>query len=216
MISDKHEDFGYENLTGKAKEKDMNLVEHKLHSSWNLWFVSRKLKDHSIPYENRLTDLGNFNSLESFLNIYAFMKPAMLMERNIDISLFKHGYKPLWENCPNSGLIFIRYKKNEECKEIDLKWEKILFALVGEQFDEPLILGTTLSIRGRETIIELWFTYNKNDKLKNSLIAKFKDLLEFSSDANIYFKDNSLSVQDKSTLKNVEQVNYAKRKNTHF
>ena len=210
-----NEDFGYENLQGNNESKTTN-DEHKLQSTWVFWFVSRKQKDHSIPYEDRLKKFGEINSIEIFMNYYAYMKSVMDMDRNIDISFFKKGYKPLWEECPNSGFIFIRYKKNEESREIDCKWENMLFALIGEQFDEPSILGSTLSIRGRETIIELWFTYNKDDKLKNILLVKFKDVLKYNNESNIFFKDNSLSVQDKSTLKNIEQVNFSKRKNTHF
>ena len=53
--------------------------------------------------------------------------------------------------------------------------------MIGEQFDESTILGTTLSIRGRETIIELWFDYNKNEKVKTALGHKIKSILNLDN-----------------------------------
>ena len=221
MESENIKDNEYQNLAGSlSKSPNVNEVlfdsEHKLNSSWSFWYASRKQKDHLIPYENRLKKFAQFSSVENFFKYYVYIKSASEIDRNTDISLFKNDYKPLWESCPNSGIIFVRYKKHENLNDVDLKWEKLLFALIGEQFDEESILGSTLSIRGRETIIELWFDYQKNNILKVSLIEKFKELLEFDKSIIVYFKDNSLSIQDKSTLKNVETVVVNNRKNTYF
>lgn len=212
----------YMDLAGDTTQPSHQLnnfhltAEHKLNSSWCFWYASRKIKDHSIPYTERLKKFAEFDSVEDFFKYYVYLKSASEIERNTDISLFKSGCKPLWESCPNSGILFARYKKNDYVYDLDLKWEKILFALIGEQFDHSSILGATLSIRGRETIIELWFDYSKNEGLKNILIEKVKDQLGIDKSTVLYFKDNSLSIQDGSTLKNVEPVAAGKRKNTYF
>ncbi len=67
--------------------------------------------------------------------------------------MFKEGHKPLWECNFDGGCWFIRFKKNDDPFEVDLR-EKLLFGLVGEQLAETNILGASLSIRNRETIIE--------------------------------------------------------------
>lgn len=194
---------------------DSNAI-HKLNSPWSFWYASRKIKDHSIPYSNRLKRFAEFTSVEDFFKYYVYLKSASEIDRNTDISMFKADFKPLWESCPNSGCLFIRFKKNDDPIELDLLWEKLLFSLIGEQFDEPSILGTTLSIRGRETIVELWFDFNKNEKLKTVIGHKLKNILNLDKNTMIYFKDNSLSLQDKSTLKNAETYTFAKRKNTYY
>lgn len=104
---------------------------HKLNSKWCFWYTSRKEKDHKIPYSDRMKKLCEFLSLEEFFKFYMFIKSPSDMERNTDLSVFKEGFQPLWESCPESGFWFIRFKKNEDPLEIDLKWEKILFALIG-------------------------------------------------------------------------------------
>jgi len=104
---------------------------HKLNSKWCFWYISRKEKEHKIPYSERMKKIAEFSSLEDFFKYYMFLKSPSDMERNTDLSIFKEGLKPLWECCPDSGIWFIRFKKSDDPLEIDLKWEKIVFALIG-------------------------------------------------------------------------------------
>jgi hypothetical protein len=83
------------------------------------------------------------------------------------------------------------------------------------------MLGAVLSIRGRETIIEIWFNYLKNLNIKNMVAEKMREILNFDQSVLLYFKDNEKSIQDKSTLKNAETYNLnagnpGKRKSTHY
>jgi translation initiation factor 4E len=186
----------------------------KLNSEWTFWYASRKEKDHHIPYENRLTEISTFSDLRSFLQTYIYLKNVKDIPRNADISLFKKGYLPLWENCPDSGYWFHRFNEEEE-KDVNYQWEKIVFALIGEQFNEANILGAVLSIRGRETIIQLWFNYFSYDQIKDGLSEKFKKILGIEKPM-IFFKDNKQSMQDKSSLRNAERYNYKRgRKYTY-
>ena len=160
------------------KEKEsLEIDKYPLNSSWTFWYASRKEKDHHIPYSDRLTKIAEFNNLKDFFKYYLYLKPVYEIERNVDIGLFKDGYKPLWECCPDSGCWLLRFKRTADLKEINLKWEKVIFALISEQFDEPHMLGAVLSIRGRETIIELWFNYFKYDKIKSMVAVKFGKMI---------------------------------------
>ncbi len=188
-----------------------------LNSTWIFWYASRKEKDHHIPYSDRLTKIAEFNNLQDFFKYYIYLKPVYEIERNVDIGLFKDGYKPLWESCPDSGCWLLRFKRTADLKEINLKWEKVIFSLISEQFDEPHMLGAVLSIRGRETIIEIWFNYFKYDKIKNMVAVKFGKLIlgdqnETEYTATLYFKDNSQSMLDKSTLRNTETYSFKKKR----
>ena len=190
-----------------------NSTSPKLNSEWTFWYASRKEKDHYIPYENRLIEISTFSDLKSFLQTYLYLKNIKDISRNADISLFKKGYLPLWENSPDSGYWFHRFNEEEE-KDINFQWEKIIFALIGEQFDEANILGAVLSIRGKETIIQLWFNYFGYEQIKDNVFEKFKKILGFDNQI-IYFKDNKQSIQDKSSLRNAQKYKYNKRKYTY-
>ena len=123
------------NLKVNEEVKDNSLKAksslHQLNFNWVFWYASRKEADHHVPYDLRLLKVAEFSTLEDFFHYYLYIKPASEMDRNMDISIFKEGYKPLWENCTDGGCWFIRFKKNEDPVEIDLKWEKLIFALVG-------------------------------------------------------------------------------------
>ena len=190
-----------------------NTTSPKLNSEWTFWYASRKEKDHYIPYENRLIEISTFSDLKSFLQTYLYLKNIKDISRNADISLFKKGYLPLWENSPDSGYWFHRFNEEEE-KDINFQWEKIIFALIGEQFDEANILGAVLSIRGKESIIQLWFNYFGYEQIKDNVFEKFKKILGFDNQI-IYFKDNKQSIQDRSSLRNAQKYKYKKRKYTY-
>ena len=184
----------------------------KLNSEWTFWYASRKEKDHHIPYEARLTEISSFSTLEDFFKTYLYLKPTNEIDRNNDIGLFKKGYQPLWESCPDSGFWFYRFKRTDDEKDINYKWERLLFSLIGEQFDEVNILGAVLSIRGRETIIELWFNYFGYEKIKNNVAKKFREVLSIDSGETVYFKDNKQSIVDKSTLRNAETYSFKRQR----
>ena len=186
---DSHDKLKIETITDLKPSSSL----HKLNTEWVFWYASRKEKDHHIPYNERLQQVGTFSTIEDFFQHYMYLKPASDVERNTDFAIFKSGYKPLWENCPNSGIWFIRFKKNEEPLEVDLKWEKLVFSLIGEQFDEPNMLGASLSVRGRETIIEVWFTYNRDDLIKAEVLKNLNSLLQIDHTNIFYFKDNEIS-----------------------
>lgn len=186
--------------------------EKKLNTDWCFWYASRKEKDHHIPYEKRLTEVACFNTLEGFFKSYLYIKATNEIDRNNDIALFKKNNQPLWETCPDSGFWFYRFKRTDDEKEINYKWEKIVFALIGEQFDQPHILGAVLSIRGRETIIELWFNFFGHESIKNGVAAKFREILKIDSGETVYFKDNKQSMMDRSTLRNAETYSFKKQR----
>ena len=198
-----------------------NEIPLPLNSTWTFWYASRKEKDHHIPYSDRLTKIAEFSTLQDFFKYYLYLKPVYDIERNVDIGLFKEGYKPLWECCPDSGCWLLRFKRTADLKEINLKWEKVVLSLITEQFDEPHMLGAVLSIRGRETIIEIWFNYFKYDKIKSMVAVKFGKLIlgdqnETEYSATLYFKDNSQSLVDKSTLRNTETYSFKKKRKYTF
>lgn len=201
----------------KLENGNSKYVESfKLNSTWIFWYASRKEKDHHIPYNERLSNIAEFNTLEDFFRYYLYLKAVPDIERNIDLGLFKKGYQPLWESCPDGGCWFVRFKKTDDPKEIDTNWEKLLLAMVGEQFEEPNMLGAVLSIRGRETIIEVWFNYFKFEKIKNAVAQKVRSTLGLDQSFTIYFKDNEKSLQDKSTLRNAETYSFVPQRKSTF
>lgn len=122
------------NDANSSYQQSNNQIQevHKLNSKWIFWYASRKEEDRHISYSDRLINIAELNTLEDFFKYYLYMKSVPDIERNTDLGLFKEGYKPLWESCPDGGCWFIRFKKTDDPVDIDNKWEKLLFALVGK------------------------------------------------------------------------------------
>lgn len=190
---------------------EKEIEEKKLNCEWTFWYASRKEKDHHIAYEDRLTEIFSFNNLKDFFKGFMFIKDVESIPRNNDLAMFKKGYKPLWENTPESAFWLYRFRPEDE-KYINIKWEELIFSLIGEQFEEQNILGVVLSKRGRETIIELWFNYFGFTKIKNKLEVKFRNLIGLEFKDTLLFKENKYSIQDKSSLRNAQTSGYRNRR----
>lgn len=133
MISNQSKQDEYNDLSAKNGNETSLSEIHKLNSKWIFWYASRKEEDRHISYFDRLINIAEINSLEDFFKYYLYIKSVPEIERNTDLGLFKEGYKPLWESCPDGGCWFIRFKKTDDPADIDIKWEKLLFALVGKK-----------------------------------------------------------------------------------
>lgn len=133
MLNNQNKHDEYSELSA-TKTNENTLTElHKLNSKWIFWYASRKEEDRHISYCDRLVNIAEVSSLEDFFRYYLFIKSVPEVERNTDLGLFKVGYKPSWESCPDGGCWFIRFKKTDDPLDIDVKWEKLLFALVGKK-----------------------------------------------------------------------------------
>lgn len=57
--------------------------------------------------------------------------------------LFRSSMGPLWENYPQGGSWIIMMTKKEHYS-LNLAWESVLLALIGEQFEDSNIIGAVL------------------------------------------------------------------------
>ncbi|MCQ2820313.1 MAG: eukaryotic translation initiation factor EIF4E family protein [archaeon] len=187
----------------------------ELSNKWSFWYISRNENVHHLSYKTRAMEVNSFNTMEDFFKTYMFLRPINEIERNNEIGLFKNGYQPLWESCNEGGIWFCRFSLAKDQKTVNLYWEKVIFFLVSEKFEEPNILGAVLSIRGRETIIEVWFNYFGRESIKNKIGDKFRKLFSSEESSNFYFKDIQKSLNDRSTLRGAETHVYNPRKFTY-
>jgi hypothetical protein len=101
---------------------------------------------------------------------------------------------------------------------VSLLWERLLLSLIGEKFgdDNDYLIGGILSIRSRETILEIWFCFEKKSEfasdLKMRLVCLLKRLLMFNDEHVVYFKDNELSIKQKSTIRDAEMYSFQEKK----
>lgn len=92
----------------------------------------------------------------------------------------------MWEESPLGGIWIAKIKKDDN---IDKMWERMLFALIGEQFGEPNIIGVSLSLRIKERLLQVWLSDGQNDKMRNAVSNKIRSVLSLDPlNVTLYYK----------------------------
>jgi translation initiation factor 4E len=126
------------------------LIKHNLHSTWCLWVnMFQGKKDRKEQWANANAMVHTLNTVEDFWCLYNNINgPSQLM--NGDISLFKQGISPAWEDpaCANGGRWVIKLDK---VRDVDETWLNLILALIGEETfddgDNDIVCGAVLSTR---------------------------------------------------------------------
>lgn len=147
-------------------------------------------------------------TLEHFFNYYVHMKKPSEMPREIDIHFFRDNLVPMWEDSPEGGIVILKIKKDDD---IDKMWESILFAMIGEQFEEPKVIGASLSLRTKERLLQVWLKDGRNDAVRTNVSNKIRHFLSLDpTNVTLYYKEHIKSIKDGSTMKNAEGFKFMK------
>lgn len=138
------------------------------------------------------------------------MKKPSEMPREIDVFFFRSNLIPMWEESPNGGIVILKIKKLDN---VDKMWESVLFALLGEQFEEPNVIGASLSLRTKERLLQVWLRDGRNDKVRTNVSNKIRHFLNLDPTCiTLYYKEHQKSIKDGSTMKNAEGYKFMKAK----
>lgn len=91
---------------------------------------------------------------------------------------------------------------------------------VGEQFEEPKVIGLGLSLRTKERLLQVWLKDGRNDKVRTGVSNKLRQILQLDPEnVTLYYKEHQKSIKDQSTMKNAEGFKFMKsgdhQKNNH-
>ena len=140
--------------------------------------------------------------MEHFFNYYVYLKKPSEMPREIDLFFFRNQEVPMWEESPAGGIWILKVKKDDN---INKMWESMLFALIGEQFEEPNVIGASLSLRTKERLVQVWLKDGKDQKVRDNVSNKIRHFLNLDpSMVTLYYKAHVKSIKDGSTMKNAE------------
>jgi translation initiation factor 4E len=139
------------------------VPKHNLHSVWCLWvnMFNMGKKDRKDQWANSNTMVHTLQTVEGFWCLYNNINgPSQLS--NGDISLFKQGISPAWEDpaCSNGGRWVMKLDKVRP-ESLDESWLNLILALIGEETfedgDNDIVCGAVLSCRAKGTRkLALW------------------------------------------------------------
>ena len=108
----------------RVQTGDFPENEHPLETGWTVWYDRKSLnKQESDQYIEGLHPLGSFNTVEGFYSNYAYLMRPHEMPENINIHVFRKGYKPMWEEFPDGGCWSMRLpskRKQQNKSRFDL------------------------------------------------------------------------------------------------
>lgn len=128
--------------------------ENRLQYSYCLWFA-RKGTHRATDYSKSLHFVGRCATVEQWWSLYCHLVRPTALKPYRELSLFKHGIKPMWEDPNNAkgGQWVIRLRKNK----IDRAWENVCMAMLGEQFlVGQEICGVVLTTKYPEDSLSVW------------------------------------------------------------
>jgi len=176
----------HEEYENQVKDGDPTLFGklHPLEHEWTLWYDKRpaagkRIRGEQESYESNLREIGTFGTVEDFWRYYNHLVKPSRIEHNSNYHLFKKGIKPMWEDPANSkGGKWVLTMKGNEKASLDLVWENVVLALVGETVDiENEITGAVISRRKAGDRIAVWNKSRDNEVSILSIGRKVKALV---------------------------------------
>ena len=115
------------------------------------------------------------------------------------------------QDSPEGGIVILKIKKEDN---IDKMWESVLFALIGkyklvaqlnltflvnsagEQFEEPNVIGASLSLRTKERLLQVWLRDGRNDRVRTNVSNKIRHFLALDpANVTLYYKEHIKSIK---------------------
>lgn len=127
-----------------------------------------------------------------------------------------NDYSPMWESYPRGGcwILKIRKKKESGASVLGKMWQEMVFATIGECFEEPDVAGISVCIRRMEDLISVWNVDNRNDEIRFRIGEKMKQVLDLEPSTVIEYKHHAESMQDMSTFRNAKAYVFAASDNS--
>lgn len=190
--------------------KDLSLVgDHKLETPWTLHYDKKLPKPADYKnYAQNLVKLGKFDTVEGFWRHYSYLKSPDVIPNGHNLFMFRHSLTPAWETFPKGGTWIIKVRKKNGV--ISRLWEELLFACIGELFEEPDIVGVMLSIRKSEDLLSVWNQDNsKNPDVRFAIGEKLREILNLDESTQVEYKHFKSAIKDGSSFRNAKPYVYA-------
>lgn len=192
----------------EPQDEQLLPSDHRLHTPWSLYFDKKQPQPTEYEdYASNLQKLGRFNTLEGFWKHYAHLKKPDAITKSHNLFMFRHNYTPAWETFPKGGTWIIKVRKKNGV--ISRLWEEVLFACIGELFEEPDLVGVMLSIRLREDLISVWNKDNSNPGVLFNIGEKLREILNLDESTQIEYKSFKSAIKDGSSFRHAQAYVFA-------
>jgi translation initiation factor 4E len=138
---------------------------YRLASEWSVWYDRPSAKKlNRSDYSGSMKNIYEFDSVKAFWGLYNHLNLDK-MPIGANLRIFKKDINPTWEDPQNSqggNWILVPRAQNRELAGVAV-YKELLLALIGGDLDR-LVNGIVLSIKSKDTIIQLWLPNTKRSK----------------------------------------------------
>jgi translation initiation factor 4E len=188
--------------TGEIAEK------HSLQNTWCLWvnMSSPSKKAQKQDWNTNNAMVHSLSTVEEFWCLYNNINgPSCL--GNGDVSFFKKGIAPAWEDksCSSGGRWVVKLEGKVRPETMDETWLNLILALIGEQTfeetDNDLVCGAVLSSRAKGTSkLALWMKTTEKEamaRVGNKYVEILRGTLGGAGSDQVSFENFSKQVYEK-------------------
>ncbi|KAG5179292.1 putative eukaryotic initiation factor 4E [Tribonema minus] len=191
--------------------------QHKLQTSWCFWYDKKHKKGGTGDYNEykaNLHKVHTFSTVEDFWRLYTHIKRPSALENNINMYFFRDApnSSPSWESFPNGGCWILKIKKRAHSgtSVLGKMWQDLVFAAIGECFEEPTVVGVGMAVRSKEDLLSVWNSDNSgNDAVRFAIGEKLKAILDLEPSTMIEYKHFASSMEDMSTYRHAKPYVFA-------
>ena len=73
---------------------------------------------------------------------------------------------------------------------------RLNLCVIGEQFEEPKVIGLGLSLRTKERLLQVWIKDGRNEKVRTGVSNKLRQILQLDPDSvTLYYKEHQKSIK---------------------
>eukprot|EP01063_Lacrimia_lanifica_P023131 TRINITY_DN30621_c0_g1_i1.p1 TRINITY_DN30621_c0_g1~~TRINITY_DN30621_c0_g1_i1.p1 ORF type:complete len:222 (+),score=95.17 TRINITY_DN30621_c0_g1_i1:51-716(+) len=170
---------------------------HKLEDRWTLWLEKKDTtRQHQLTekeWDSSLRKIGAFDTLEGYFMFYSKLKRPSELEKQMSYYLFRGDLKPTWENYSDGGHWTITLARNFDSQQLDRVWEQMSYALIGEEFNSPHLVGAVLSVKKDCCTLSIW---SDQSKTKFSIGDTLRSVLNLGMNVFMEYKTQAESIKD--------------------
>ncbi|KAL0891842.1 hypothetical protein ABMA27_015103 [Loxostege sticticalis] len=170
-------------------------IKHPLEHVWGMWLYA----DISKNWQENLTELTHFDTVEDYWCLYHHMKPPSELAPGWQYSVFKQGVRPEWEDAANrrGGRWLITLEKRN-CDEMDRIWVDVVLLMIGENFEDAnsAICGAVVNGKAKQnkSKIGIWVADKNNEKANMKIGRKIKEVLGKSWKITFHAHNSSVTM----------------------
>ncbi|EGZ25499.1 hypothetical protein PHYSODRAFT_486498, partial [Phytophthora sojae] len=160
-------------------------------------------------YQSNLQKIATFNTVEDFWRHYIHVKRPSQLNRDVNLYLFRDqpNCAPMWEAFPQGGCWILKIKK--KANVLGKMWQDLVFAAIGEAFEQLDVVGIAMAIRSKEDMLSVWNADNSDDNTRFAIGEKLKEILMLDSNTLVEYKFHANSIRDMSTFRNAKPYVFA-------